>query len=242
VTIIRKHLASPAMVVAGAALIVALGGVSYAAGVLPKNSVGTAQLKKSAVTAAKLKKDAVTGVKLRNNAVTSAKVKNGTLLADDFKAGQLPAGPQGPKGDPGLQGIQGVKGDPGAPGPKGDPGAPGPKGDPGAPGPKGDKGAPGAPGPKGDKGNPGPPGISGYEVVYKSVTIPSGGSWGPSIVWCPSGKKALGGGWFSLPPETYIYDSLPHSGAMNGWRFYLHNDWGWDDTANLYVVCANVAG
>jgi Collagen triple helix repeat (20 copies) len=215
------------MVVAGVALIVALGGVSYAAAVLPKNSVGTAQLKKNAVTGAKLKRNAITGAKLRKNAVTSAKVKNGTLLADDFKPGQLPAGPQGPKGDPGLQGIQGVKGDPGAPGPKGD------KGAPGAPGPKGDKG---------DKGNPGPPGISGYEVVYKSVTIPSGGSWGPSVVWCPSGKKALGGGWFSLPPETYIYDSLPHSAAMSGWRFYLHNDWGWDDNANLYVFCANVAG
>jgi len=55
--------------------------------VLAKNSVGTAQLQK--------------------NAVTGAKVKNGSLLAADFRAGQLPAGPQGPKGD---------KGDAGAPG------------------------------------------------------------------------------------------------------------------------------
>ncbi|HEU5064709.1 MAG TPA: hypothetical protein VFT86_02320 [Gaiellaceae bacterium] len=62
--------------------------------VLPKNSVGTKQLKK--------------------NAVTAAKVKNGTLLAADFKAGQLPAGPQGPKGDPGPQGAKGDKGDPGS--------------------------------------------------------------------------------------------------------------------------------
>jgi len=37
------------MVVACLALTVALGGVSYAAAVLPKNSVGTAQLKKNAV-------------------------------------------------------------------------------------------------------------------------------------------------------------------------------------------------
>jgi hypothetical protein len=100
--LIRK-LPSPAMLVACVALVVALGGVSYAAGVLPKNSVGTAQLKKTAVTAAKLK----------NNAVTGAKVKDRTLLAQDFQAGQLPAGPQGPKGDPGPQGP---KGDPGTPG------------------------------------------------------------------------------------------------------------------------------
>jgi hypothetical protein len=59
--------------------------------VLPKNSVGTKQLKK--------------------NAVTAAKVKNGTLLAADFKAGQLPSGA---KGDPGPQGPKGDKGDPGS--------------------------------------------------------------------------------------------------------------------------------
>jgi hypothetical protein len=103
VTIIRKHLASPAMIVACVGLIIALGGVSYAAGVLPKNSVGSAQLKKKSVNRAKLKR----------SAVTSAKVKNGSLLAADFKPGQLPAGPQGPKGDPGIQGPKGDKGDPG---------------------------------------------------------------------------------------------------------------------------------
>jgi hypothetical protein len=103
---IRKRLPSPAMIVACAALVVALGGVSYAASVLPKNSVGPTQLQKKAVTGSKLRADAVGG----------AKVKNGTLMAADFKAGQLPAGPQGPKGDPGAQGAKGDKGDPGAPG------------------------------------------------------------------------------------------------------------------------------
>lgn len=99
-TAILRRLPSPAMIVACASLVVALGGVSYAAGVLPKNSVGTAQLKKTAVTGAKLKKNAVTG----------AKVANGTLLAADFRANQLPAGPQGPKGDPGVPGQQGPSG------------------------------------------------------------------------------------------------------------------------------------
>ena len=89
-TFLRRHLTSPAMLVACIALVVALGGVSYAAAVLPKNSVGTPQLKKKAVT--------------------GAKVKNGSLTAADFKAGHLPAGPQG------SQGPQGPKGDTGAPG------------------------------------------------------------------------------------------------------------------------------
>ena len=90
---IRKHLPSPAMLVACVALTVALGGVSYAASVLPKNSVGSTQIKRSAVV--------------------SKKVKDHSLLARDFKTGQLPAGPQGPKGDPGPQGPKGDKGDPG---------------------------------------------------------------------------------------------------------------------------------
>src|SRR3990172_8385672 len=75
------------------ALFVALGGTSYAA-TLPRNSVGTAQLKAQAVTAPKL----------QSNAVPSIKVQDRSLLAKDFRERQLPAGPQGPqgpKGDPG---------------------------------------------------------------------------------------------------------------------------------------------
>lgn len=76
------------MIVAIVALIVALGGTSYAAINLPKNSVGTRQLKNKAVTAKKLRK----------NAVNSAKVKDRSLLAKDFKKGQLPRGATGPAG------------------------------------------------------------------------------------------------------------------------------------------------
>jgi hypothetical protein len=82
------------MVVAFIALLVAMGGTGYAAITLPKNSVGTKQLKK--------------------NAVRSSKVKNGSLLRSDFKAGQLPAGPQGQQGAQGAQGPQGPRGPAGA--------------------------------------------------------------------------------------------------------------------------------
>lgn len=79
----RRHLSrpSPAMVVACTALIIALGGTSYAAFV-PRNSVGSKQLKKNAVTRSKIKKNAVTG----------SKIKNGSLSAADLKAGTLPVG------------------------------------------------------------------------------------------------------------------------------------------------------
>lgn len=88
---------SPAMMVALTALVVALGGTSYAAIALPSGSVGAKQLKKNSVTTAKLKKNSVTG----------AKIKDQSLLASDFKANSLPAGPKGDKGP------QGPKGDPG---------------------------------------------------------------------------------------------------------------------------------
>ena len=87
---------SSAMVVACTALLFALTGAGYAAGMLGPNTVGTKQLKR--------------------NAVISSKVKNRSLLAVDFKAGQLPRGPRGDKGDPGAPGQQGQPGQPGAPG------------------------------------------------------------------------------------------------------------------------------
>jgi len=74
---------SPALAVAAVALFVALGGTSIAAvtAALPRNSVGTIQLKQ--------------------NAVTSAKVRNGSLLRADFRRGQIPAGPRGAQGPAG---------------------------------------------------------------------------------------------------------------------------------------------
>ena len=60
----RSRAPSPAFVISLIALFVALGGTGYAAIHLPKNSVGTKQLKKNAVT----------GVKIKNGAVTAAKI------------------------------------------------------------------------------------------------------------------------------------------------------------------------
>jgi hypothetical protein len=82
------------------ALFIALGGTGYAAVALPKNSVGTSQIKKNGVG----------GPEIRKNAVRSGEVKNGALRAGDFAAGQLPAGPQGLQGLQGVQGVQGQRG------------------------------------------------------------------------------------------------------------------------------------
>jgi hypothetical protein len=94
------------------ALFIALGGTSYAAAKLPKNSVGSTQIRSGAVTQSKLAKS-----------VKSQLAKAGAA----GPAGA--AGAQGPKGDTGAQGPQGVagaKGDKGEKGEKGDKGDAGP--------------------------------------------------------------------------------------------------------------------
>lgn len=93
-------------VIATIALFLALGGAAVAAG-LPKNSVGTQQLKRGAVNTADLRRGAVKAGKLArravvagklgnnavlpgnilNGAVTSAKIGNGAVIARSIKNG-----------------------------------------------------------------------------------------------------------------------------------------------------------
>ena len=80
------------------ALLFAMSGTAYAAS-LPRNSVGTSQL--------------------RSNAVTSSKVKDRSLRAVDFARGQLPAGARGATGPQGAQGPAGPQGPGGPQGPAG---------------------------------------------------------------------------------------------------------------------------
>lgn len=108
----RLRKPSPAIVVSCIALSVALGGTSYAAVSLPKNSVGSKQLKA--------------------NAVSTGKVKNGSLTKKDFKSGSLPAGAKGATGAAGPAGPAGQTGPAGATGPAGTPGTPGATGSTGA--------------------------------------------------------------------------------------------------------------
>lgn len=82
---------SYANVVAALALVLTLGGVSYAAVSLPGKTVGKKQLVR--------------------NAVVGSKVKNGSLIAADAN-GVLPAGPTGQTGDQGPLGEGGVQGSP----------------------------------------------------------------------------------------------------------------------------------
>lgn len=90
---------SPAMTVALVALFVALGGSSYAAITLGKNSVKSKHIGKGQVKRADI----------QNNAINSSKVEFLSLRASDFRPGELPQGPQGPQGPKGDAGATNVK-------------------------------------------------------------------------------------------------------------------------------------
>lgn len=78
-----------ANVVATLALFIALGGVSWAATSLPKNSVTSKAIKKNAVTSAKIKKNAVTGAKVKSRSLTGSDVKGNSLTGAQINEGTL---------------------------------------------------------------------------------------------------------------------------------------------------------
>lgn len=80
---------SLAIVISMVALVVAMGGTSYAA-----VKIGTSDLQNSAVTSSKIK----------NETIRSGDVRDGSLKARDF-GGALPSGPKGAQGPRGLPGI-----------------------------------------------------------------------------------------------------------------------------------------
>ena len=89
-----------------------LGRAAYDA-VVPKNSVGAAQLKQNAVTSRAIRNGSIRGIDIQKQTLTGLHIKPGTLVAADFKTGQLPSGAKGEKGDKGDKGAKGDKGDPG---------------------------------------------------------------------------------------------------------------------------------
>jgi hypothetical protein len=73
---------SPALIVAIIALVISMGGTGYAAFTLPRDSVGTKQLKNGAVTAAKVKRHSLTGaqINLKKLGIVSAARDAGRAL------------------------------------------------------------------------------------------------------------------------------------------------------------------
>lgn len=209
---ISKHLRRN--VVSYVALFVALGGTSYAAVALPKNSVGTPQLKPSSVT--------------------SAKVKNGSLLRKDFKTGELSVAGAGAAAGAGAQGPAGVAGTPGA---KGEAGKDGLLGDTGPRGPSDGYSSANNAVPTGISGavedSLSVP--AGAYVVTATADIENGGAGAAGAVTC-----LLKGGIF--PFDTTVID-LPADGAADDrGAMALSGAVQFGSDATLSVDCSNGAG
>jgi hypothetical protein len=111
-----KRRPSPSFVLAFIALIVALGGVSYAA---------------VTINGKNIRNNSIPGKKLKNGAVTNQKVKANSLQANRLTSAARASlrgasGPQGPAGPVGPAGPNGARGEAGARGPEGPQGPAGP--------------------------------------------------------------------------------------------------------------------
>ena len=126
-------------------------------------------------------------------------------------------GPTGPKGDKGQTGATG---------------ATGPQGPSGPAGPQGETGATGA---TGATGPPGPSGISGYEIVSLSFDV-GGFTNGGNYVYCPAGKKVVGGGVWTNHSD--IQRSAPD--GTGGWAGAVINRYLGGETVAIYAICVNM--
>jgi Collagen triple helix repeat (20 copies) len=194
---IRFRRPGAATVVSLVALFVALGGTSYAtvATMLPRNSVGSAQVVNGSLQTVDLSQQAKSAL----------------------KGARGPAGAAGLEGPIGATGAQGLKGDTGAQGLKGNTGAQGPKGDTGA---QGSPGPPGPPGPFVDV-EPwheiGAPGEPSFEHGWQNYNVGSGWEtaayykdpWGRVYMRGLIGGGTLDAIAFRLP-EGYRPAQAPH--------------------------------
>ncbi len=106
---------SASMVVAITALVMAMGGTSYAALTLPKNSVGTKQLKNRAVTNSKIANGSVNAAKINTTGLTvpsavsatsatqASNASNATNASNSSELGGIAASGYEPRANVGLR-------------------------------------------------------------------------------------------------------------------------------------------
>ncbi|MEI6688703.1 MAG: hypothetical protein WCN97_04995 [Thermoleophilia bacterium] len=109
---------TPSLVLSIIAVVLSLTGVGYAATQLPRDSVGSAQIRDEAVQSSDIKAGAVGSSELAAGAVDGEKIKSGSIQLSDLSKGALkgldgkdgaqgPAGPAGPTGPAGASGSGG---------------------------------------------------------------------------------------------------------------------------------------
>jgi Collagen triple helix repeat (20 copies) len=120
----------------------------------------------------------------------------------------------------------------------------GPQGTAGANGAVGKEGPQGKEGSKGQQGTEGPSGISGYQIVQGNVASGSGSgfNFAFSKAKCPSGKKVIGGGYYTLSGENgKIYADINGPVGTEEWEAVLSSASLSAYTQSAYAICATVS-
>jgi hypothetical protein len=86
---------SPALIISMLALFIALGGTTYALSI-PRNSVGSSQIRTGAVRVKEIHSNAVISTKLHGSSVQSPKILDGTIQPQDLGNGIVRASKLGP--------------------------------------------------------------------------------------------------------------------------------------------------
>ena len=224
-----RHLAGHlrANLVAYLALFVALSSTGYAASgkLLPRNSVGSAQVINGSLQKGDLSKKAVSGLRGAKGA----------------------PGLQGPRGP---QGLQGLRGPAGADGPQGPTGPSGATGSRGATGSKGPTGAPNPNAVNSDRlDNLDSLDFARSRIYVRTMvtdgsanvdgTCPSGDLCYAGGYYCDQGDTLLTGSFGDLDNGTRLVTSEPFTpNPQDAWRVIFVNN-ATEDTITVYTVCAD---
>ena len=122
----------------------------------------------------------------------------------------------------------------------------------GQPGPQGPQGVQGVQGTPGTPGPQGVPGLSGYEIVAGNGATVAANATGYDVANCPTGKKAIGGGFtpygggkptpVGKAAQLGMVVSAPVDGANgSAWWVGVNNLSGSATQVYAYAVCASVA-
>ena len=87
--------------------------------------------------------------------------------------------------------------------------------------------------------------VSGYEIKSTSIVDVVAGNSAAFEVLCPSGKRALGGGFKinggmqAAPGDVVVYESTPRvTSGTDGWRIEAINRSAEARTIEAWVICA----
>lgn len=247
------------IVVAGAAVVLGLGGTTAVAAGL----IDSSDIKDNSIYSADIHDGSVANDDLGWNSVTGGKVANGAISLVDLATEVQTQLDQAAKSaynlavEGGFSGSQAewlasLNGDPGEDGVDGGQGPAGPAGADGQQGPAGPAGADGT---DGSDGVDGVDGVSGYEVIGRGADASAENGRVTMVTGCAEGEQVMSGGVkSSVPAEVTIHSSFPSnivrvgpntdedpSGlwAATSWTTVYTNT----GTGNVqpYIVCMDIA-